>query len=243
MLEASFLGQFELRLDGQSVALHSRPVQSLVAYLLLHSGKAQRREKLAGLLWPEQSEAAARHNVRQVLWQARRALGIHGHTYLPADDVGIAFSPQGGYWLDVEALQRGASVETDADRLMSVLSLYRGELLPGFYNDWVTLERDQLQALFSRAMRTLLNRLLADRRWSDALAAGEQWIAQGSVPEPAYRALMIAHGALDDLPSVANVYRRCREAIQRDLDLEPSARTSNLYKALVSGQPPIVPAV
>ena len=64
MLQVRLLGQFDLRLRGAAVALPSRPAQSLLAYLLLNAGTPHRREKLAGLLWPDASESNARSNLR-----------------------------------------------------------------------------------------------------------------------------------------------------------------------------------
>ena len=75
MLELRFLGQFSLLQDGRPVKLSSRPSQSLLAYLCLHAGASFRREKLAGLLWPEASETSARNNLRRELSLLRDALG------------------------------------------------------------------------------------------------------------------------------------------------------------------------
>jgi hypothetical protein len=49
MLEIRLLGQFNIVAEGQPLELPSRPAQSLLAYLALHAGTAQRREKLAGM--------------------------------------------------------------------------------------------------------------------------------------------------------------------------------------------------
>src|SRR5512138_459584 len=99
MLEARFLGQFSLRSDGQPLSLRSRPAQSLLAYLMLHPGAVHRRERLAGALWPDATEANARTSLRQALWQVRRVLGGEDPAqdarsagrYLLADDVSIVF--------------------------------------------------------------------------------------------------------------------------------------------------------
>ena len=59
-------------------AIHARPAQSLLAYLLLNP-VAHRRERLAGLLWPDSTEANARRNLRQAL-----PLGLCGNPFLLA---------------------------------------------------------------------------------------------------------------------------------------------------------------
>jgi two-component SAPR family response regulator len=56
------------------------------------------------------------------------------------------------YWLDTEALQQAFSGEWPVDELIETVSVYNGDLLPGFYGDWVSLERERLQSAFERQM-------------------------------------------------------------------------------------------
>ena len=239
MLELRFLGQFEILHNGEAVRLTSRPAQSLLAYLCLHAGASFRREKLAGLLWPETSDVNARNNLRQALWRIRKALepGVaDGQGYFVADDLAIAFQPRAPYWLDVEALARPMSPGAPADELAQVVAVYSGELLPGFYDEWTVLERERLQAVFERRMSRLLERLIADRDWSQTVGWSERWIALANSPEAAFRSLMIAHAAQGDLSAMGAAYQRCAEALWRDLGVEPSEQTTALYQQLRNPQ-------
>ena len=76
MLELRVLGQFEVRANDGVLQLASRPAQSLLAYLTLSAGVAHRREKLAGLFWPDADEDNARANLRHALWRIRKALEV-----------------------------------------------------------------------------------------------------------------------------------------------------------------------
>ena len=60
MLRVRLLGQFDVRVDDKRVLIPSRAGQSLMAYLLLTARTTHRREKLAGLLWPDTSDENAR---------------------------------------------------------------------------------------------------------------------------------------------------------------------------------------
>src|SRR6185503_16824392 len=214
MLEIRLLGQFTVDAEGLPVEMLSRPAQSLLAYLALHAGTAQRREKLAGMFWPEATESNARSNLRHALWRTRKAIGASSQTerdYLEADDLTITFETNGDCWLDVAILEQKSSESGSTDALIEAVLVYRGDLLPGFYDEWVVLERERLQAIFERKMQMLLERLLEARRWPETLEWGECWIALGHTPEPAYRALMVAHSELGDRSSVVAVYQRCVE--------------------------------
>ncbi len=244
MLEISLLGRFGIRLNGQTVELPSRPTQSLFAYLVLHAGTTHRREKLAGLLWPEAEEANARAYLRQSLWRIRKALqagddgGSSAADCFVADDLTVGFVPPEAYWCDVSELGGEATGDSTTEALVRSVSAYQGEFLPGFYSEWEALERERLEAVFETKMGALLDRLVAEQRWPDVLEWGERWIALGQVPEPAYRALMQAHNGLGDQSSLATVFQRCQEAMRRELGVEPSSQTRALYARLSKSEAP-----
>jgi predicted ATPase/DNA-binding SARP family transcriptional activator len=242
MLEIRLLGTFDLRQAGKPVALSSRPAQSLFAYLVLNAGTAHRREKLAGLLWPDSLEETARDNLRHSLWRVRKTLqSASAARFLRADDLTIGFEPSSEYWLDAAELEK-LSETASSDELVLVLAEYHGELLPGFYDEWVVLEREHLKSVFEHHMARLMSLLQDEKRWLDILDWGERWIKLGQKPEPAYRALMSAHAAKGDMSKVAATYKRCAKSLQ-EFGMEPSEQTKELYKNLKSGNeiPTIVP--
>lgn len=159
MLEVRLLGTFDIKYKQKPIRISSRPAQSLFAYLILHAGISHRREKLAGLLWPDSLEETARDNLRHALWRVRKALESGTSIrFLQADDQTISFRSPSEYWLDVKELadvgERAAS-----DALMVVLSHYQGEMLPGFYDEWVVLEREHARSVLEHHMERLLSLL------------------------------------------------------------------------------------
>lgn len=237
MLELQLLGQFNLRLNGHPIDLPSRPAQSLLAYLALRPGTPYRRERLAGLLWPEATEANARSYLRQALWRIRKALEAAPRDYFAADDLTIAFTADGDCRLDVALLEKTDPAAAPLDELLHAIEVYHGELLPGFYDEWVAAERERLQAIYEHKLALLLERLATEERWPAVIEWAERWIALGSVPEPAYRALMRAHHATGDRASMAAAYQRCAEALRRELDVEPAAETRALLEQLSRTEP------
>ena len=235
MLQIRLLGQFDVRLDGKRVLIPSRPGQSLLAYFAISAGTAHRREKLAGTFWPDTSDEIARKNLRQELWRIRKAIcgnNLEGSNYLLADEFTIAFNPHSDYWLDVSHFEKPG---LDIESLTSTLSLYQGELLPGFYEEWILLERERIRSIFDNKMEQLLARLIAAERWTAVQEQAERWLAMGSCQEPAYRALMLVHGARGDMAKVSHVYQQCMAALDEQLGLEPSAETRALYDGLLKG--------
>jgi DNA-binding SARP family transcriptional activator/predicted ATPase len=237
-LKIYLLGQFKLQADDLPVELPSRPAQSLLAYLALNAGVTHRREKLAGLLWPEATERNARSYLRQALWRMRKSLesaSLSWEDYLKISDISVTFDDRSDYWLDADLLLETAGAQP-VEGLIEILDLYRGELLPGFYDDWIGVERDRLQAAYHQKMDLLLDCLIQAGAWDEALRWGEQWIRLGYSPEPAYRALMLAHAGLGDQGMVTATYQRCVESLDRELGLEPSPETQQLYEQIREGK-------
>ena len=234
MLQIRLLGQFDIRFAGKRIMIPSRAGQSLLAYIALTAGTAHRREKLAGIFWPDTSDENARKYLRQELWRIRKALaGQSGTTeYILADEFTITFNRNADYWLDAAQMERP---DLDIQSLTANLSLYQGELLPGFFDDWIVLERERIQTIFETKMEQLLGQLVAAERWIAVQEQGERWLALGNTPEPAYRALMLAHGARGDMAKVSSIYQRCISDLEERLGLEPSAETRALYEGLLKG--------
>lgn len=238
MLEIRLLGTFEVKHGKKAINIPSRPAQSLFAYLILSAGTPHRREKLAGLLWPDSLEETARSNLRNALWKIRKALPSSTSTeFLQTDDLTVAFNASAEYWLDAAELEK-VSENTSADELRAILSEYQGELLPGFYEEWVLLEREHLNSIFENKMMRLISLLEKDNRWLDIFDWAERWIKLGQKPEPAYRALMTAHAAKGDMSKVAATYERCVKSL-KEFGIEPSEQTRALFQKLKAGKEPL----
>ncbi len=128
MLQVRLLGQFDLRRDDTPLVIHSRAAQSLFAFLLLNAGIPHRREKLAGLLWPNLPEENARNNLRRELWRLRKVIQAEG--YLLSDEISITFDPRSEYWLDTAVLERGGAENAAAQDWIDALRCTAGSSCP-----------------------------------------------------------------------------------------------------------------
>jgi DNA-binding SARP family transcriptional activator/tetratricopeptide (TPR) repeat protein len=237
-LKIFVLGQFKLQANGLTLALPARSAQSLLAYLSLNAGVTNRREKLSSLLWPDAAEPNARAYLRRALWQIRKCLekgSLAWEDYLQISDISVTFKDQSDYWLDAHLLLPRMETRSSKE-IAEIVRLYQGELLPGFYDEWVTVERERLQMAYHQKMNDLLERLIQERCWDDVLYWGEQWIRLGFSPEPAYRALIKAYAGQGNLGMINITYQRCLEALDRDLGVDPSPETIRLYEHLRDGK-------
>lgn len=124
----------------------SRAVALLLARLALPPQQAHAREELVECLWPGVDRDVGRNRLRQVLSTLRGLLEDDGGLpVLQADRVSIRLLP-GRLQCDAQdfeqALRRG-------DRA-AARAAYGGELMPGFYDEWVIETRRYLSERFER---------------------------------------------------------------------------------------------
>ena len=111
-LDLRLLGRFQARCSsGRPVELTTRKARALLAYLALHAGQAQSREKLIALLWSDRAEKQGRDSLRQALTALRRGLGAEGVALLTVDGDAIVVEP--------------AAVDVDASRFERLLAVRR----------------------------------------------------------------------------------------------------------------------
>ncbi len=240
-LKIYLLGQFLLQRDDLPLELPSRPAQSLLAYLVINPGIPHRREKLSGMLWPDSEESNARGYLRQALWRIRKSIesgSLNPDDFLDINKISITWIKESDFWVDASGLMKPEE-NLSPDDLIEIVRLYQGELLPGFYEDWIQIERDRLQAAHHQKMTAVLDTLIEAEDWERALEWSEHWIRTDISPEQAYRALMIAYHGMGDTAMLRNSYERCEDALNRDLGVEPSEETQELYRRLQSREQPI----
>ena len=177
-------------------------------------------------------ESTARKNLRNYVWRLRK---IIGRQYITADKQTVAFAPEADYQLDTETLNQGAN-SAQPDELIAAISGYNGELMPGFYDDWIQLERERLRALFERQMSALLEQLTAAARWGELISLGRTLDLFRPGPGTGLPVLITGHAALGDLSGAAAAYRRCLKGLADEIGVAPSQETVILYRQIENGE-------
>jgi predicted ATPase len=172
------LGGFEID-NGQErlTRLRSRAATLLVARLALAPTRDHAREELCELLWPDVSLALSRSRLRQTLSMLRAVLEPPGSEPVLLVDKRVLRVMPGALWCDAVAFDRAVARGDSA----VALGHYGGELLPGFYDEWVHDERLRLEGLRDR----LASPASGDPKVAPAAPPAPAPIA--SSPKPAHR--------------------------------------------------------
>jgi DNA-binding SARP family transcriptional activator len=244
VLRIRLLGELDLRLDASPLPpLESARAESLLAYLLLQRAAPQPRKRLAFLLWPDSTEPQAHTNLRHVLHNLRRALPELDR-FLEVTPRTLHWRPDGPFWLDVAAFQGALSrADGEADggvaALREAVELYRGDLLEGSQDEWLLPEREDFRRRFVQAMERLVALLGARGDHAEAIVHAERLLRHDPLHEPTYRALMALHDARGDRARALHVYHACAAVLERELGVEPSAPTRQVYEDLLRPGGPV----
>ena len=241
MLILRLLGSPQIRLNGELLdTLPSAKSQALLFYLALNRGP-QSRLTLAGLLWPAKSDAEARMNLRQALYQLHRVLPSH----IAPTREHVTLNPQAPQEIDVIQfeVELNAGLMGDMTALHAAVDRYRGDFLAGFYVDdapefeeWLLVERERLRSLALQALHQLANYHAQRCELGLALQYAGRLLALEPLREEAHQ-LMMRLLAWDGQVSAALAhYAHCRELFSSELGVEPSAETAALAEAIRAGQ-------
>ncbi len=211
----------------------------LLAYLLLHRQTPVAREHLAFLLWPDSSESQARTNLRHVLHHLRQALPDPDR-YLAITSQSLQWRSDTSSWLDIavfDALAAATATTTADDHDLTVLrdaiAVYTGELLEGWYDDWVLSERERLNQRYLHLVALIIDCLEERGEATEAIGYAERLLRHDSLNEDSYRLLMRLFAENGDRARAIRTYQVCVTTLQRELDVAPSSTTRAAYEALL----------
>src|SRR6266581_6656348 len=252
-LHIRLLGDFSLiYADRQVTSLNTMRLQSLLAYLVLHRDIPQQRQHLAFLFWPDATEAQARNNLRQLLHQLRQALPAV-EQFLSADTHMLHWHPVTPFHLDVAEFEQtlthadAATQRNDQHALQDALeqadSLYRGELLPGCYDEWILPERERLRQRHLQVLEQLLRLFEGRGDHVTAIRYAQRLLALDPFSEDLYRHLMRLFALNNDRASALHVYHTCVTTLQREMGVDPDPATRAAYEQLMQHETPVIPAI
>lgn len=213
--------------DAQAPGISAPRLQSLLAYLVFHAPAPVPRTFLAGLLTPEQSEAAARRALSDALYRLKRALGDE---LLCADTETVAFADY-GYTLDVRQFQAlAASPELDARR--RAVEFYRGDFLRDLDAEWMLAPRALLREQYLTLLEQLCAELTHAQQFTDALTYAHRWTLADPLNEQAHRAAMQLYARLGRYAAAFQQYEHLTQLLDAELDAEPLLDTRLLFQAI-----------
>ena len=236
MLQIWFFHTLTLSKDGEPIHFPALPkTHTLLAYLLLNREQPVSREKLAALLWTDMPDKKARANLRRHLHNLNQSLPAAEQPWLLRTNQWVQWNPAADYWFDVAMFEVAAN---DLTRLAEAASLYGGDLLTDLYDDWLTLERMQLQERYFQVLTGLAQQHQAAGDFSEALGVLQQLLRADPLRETAvYNSMQLLFHQMQDRAGALTLYQQFEERLLTELDVQPLATTTTLYDEIANMQP------
>ncbi len=250
-LRISLLGSFQASFDDRPLApFRTSKVQALLIYLAVEALSeptvTHRREALMELLWPGLPLKSAQDNLRQTLYQLRKAIpqqatgdGQSAIHFVESSRLSVGISPDYQFDLDVAEFCQYLS----RNRLEEAVALYRGDFLANFYlpdsgefEAWATAWRSELRRQALDALDGLTVIRLKQGQFNQAQGYAQQQLAIDDLRERAYRQSMAALAHSGQRSAALAQYERCRHRLAEDLGIAPTQETQDLYRRIEADQ-------
>jgi predicted ATPase/DNA-binding SARP family transcriptional activator len=217
--------------SGSRLTIPSAAARSLFAYLLTYRERPHTRDLLAGTFWPDLPDATARQRLSQALWQIRRA--VAPHTILATEGDTVQIEPGLPLWSDVQEFRAlGSATELDSKRLEAAATLYCGEFMAGYYDDWILVERERLRDRYLSILEQLISVYRCGGEYEQALASARRLAAADPWREEAHREVMRLCHLLDRDAEALKQFQVCHEVLAGELGCQPSPDTVALAREI-----------
>ncbi|MEU8609845.1 tetratricopeptide repeat protein [Actinoplanes sp. NPDC048791] len=253
MIEFRLLGEVQMWVSGQPVALGPLKQRTVLAALLIDAGTSVPTDTLIDRVWDEAPPAEARNVLYTYMARLRRVL------LAASSDAPSLLRKPGGYLFDVDpvlidlhllrrlttqAREHPEGGPARLSLLRRAVDLWHGEPLAGLSGEWVARIRE--------GTRQQIHGLLAD--WSDAeISAGRYAtvvdrlspvVDSHPLAEPLILHLMRALYLDGRRTGALERYGRTRQHLADELGIDPSAELQELHQRILRGTPerPVPPA-
>jgi DNA-binding SARP family transcriptional activator len=221
------LGAPHLIVAGKTLPFVAPPRTLPLLALLALARAPLARERVAAALWPDADDATARGNVRRHLYQLAKALPPAPVPYISASGTTLSWNAAS---CEVDAVRFEQLL--DAAKWDDALSLYRGDLLPGYDDEWLIAERERLHERFLGAALEALRAARAKADFRAVLALGQRILAVDAWHEDAFRAVLAAKYELGDRAGALAEYDAFVVRLEAELGVEPTPETAALAEII-----------
>jgi DNA-binding SARP family transcriptional activator len=206
--------------------------QRLIAFVALR--RTVRRDEVRCALWPDISDDRAGARLRTILWRLRApGRGVlktgNGQLYL-AENIDV--DVRNWMALASQVIDQPSSVAT-----MNLAPLRQcGDLLPGWYDDWVLLERERARQLQLHVLETVADELIGLGRPAAALDFAMRALQMEELRESAHRLVIRVHLAEGNICEARRQFERCQRILRNELGIHPSDQLRDLISSQYSSR-------
>jgi DNA-binding SARP family transcriptional activator len=226
-------GQPAITVDGRAFRL-ATPRKSLqvLAYLLMHRAAPVSRDYLAFLLWPDEAEGVARTRLRSTVNDLLRVMPQPGSNFIGSSADELWWNPGVALSLDVEEF---ADASKDAARLEEAVALYRGDLLPELYDEWLYGLRERFRNIYLTVLTQLVSSLRKRGDLTRAIEAARMILAVDPWREDIVRRVVALRYESGDAAGAIGEYRQFAARLRDEMGVDPMPETVAVAERVTKG--------
>jgi LuxR family maltose regulon positive regulatory protein len=249
-LTIKLLGPVEIHRDRASPfapdAWSTRRARDIFCYIASSKHRRVAKDLLIEVFWGDEDPASVEKNFHPTISHIRKALNSRQtlkQNFIVFRDGAYQLNPELSYSIDSELFERhiadaeSAKREKNSEAFRSGLeaahALYRGEFMPGTYDDWAEERRNYYSEQFQRVLTALAKLSFSEKKWSQALKFANEILSADPYREDVQRLVMKALAAQGKPAAVKDQFETLKKLLKSELGIEPAPETSRVFLDLM----------
>ncbi len=239
VLHVRALGKMQVKVNKRLVSGSEFQTQTArdLFFLLLAHPEGITKDEIERTFWTDAAPKDVKFRLKNNVYRLRHALG---KDVILLDHDNYRFNNALDYEYDVELFLKENALGLKAKDPLQKLAhfreaakLYKGAYLPEIDETWVHSVREFLQQICINILLQTAEIYLDMGNFHLALEFCQRALVVDNCLELAYRLSFRIYAAMGDRAAVVKQYSRCREALSREINTEPSLQTQTLYLDLL----------
>ncbi|WP_188205692.1 BTAD domain-containing putative transcriptional regulator [Alkalibacillus aidingensis] len=242
------LGSFQVKTGNQVISgrhWQREKAKELLELLVTKRNRVLTKEEIFENLWPGEVEESANKKFKVALNSLLKVLEpgrkVRQESYfIERQGSTYRLNPKAGYKLDLDDFEAYVQAGLEEDNpekakelLLKGLTIYEGDYIaPRRTTDWIMSERERIQVLFLKGAEKLAQISTRLEEYDRCLYWCDQILQQDRTWEEAYRLMMYSYYRLNNRPQAIKWYKRCEEVLEKELDLDPTQATKDMYELI-----------
>jgi len=232
------LGKMQIRLNDREISNNEwkTTIARDLFFLLLAHPEGLNKEQIGLYFWPDASPSEVKFRIKNTIYRMRHAVGKD--TVILQEEY-YTFNHTLDYQYDLENFQKEIALARKTSNsaksiqhLINAVEYYHGPFLPEIEDSWIISAREHLHQNFLEILMKLGSHFLTEKDFSQAMHFSQLAIKEDPCFESAYRMTMRIHAAQGNRAGVVRQYQKCKDALMREIEVDPSPQTHELFLTL-----------
>ncbi len=245
-IEVRFFGPLTIKILGKILKkLPGEKFNAVLAYLLYHHEKSIHRETLLSRFWGDNPPSAARkslnvaiHNIRRHFQEAmpeEELIHYENDFYSisPALDISTDADQFLRHWRSGRSKERKENRQKALPDYQRAASFYRGDFLEDIhYDEWCESERDNMKEIYLFILDRMAAHFFANDAYPATIQVLQKMLGKDDCLEDVHRKLILCYYRLGYRDKAIRQYYKCAEILRKELNIEPSLSTRELFRLI-----------